>query len=115
MARNKTHLIRQLQRTLYRKAKQVPLCMPCDEGCRTAVLGKTERTVGREGNGELTMMWPVRHCDGETRSQRIGPIYRSRSHSFTLDIPLSDHREARWRRHRVSNPRQVVFWKNFLL
>lgn len=27
------------------------LCMVCDEDCRTAVFGKTERTVGWEGNG----------------------------------------------------------------
>ena len=30
--------------------------MVCDEDCRTAVLGKTERTVGWEGDGEPTMM-----------------------------------------------------------
>ena len=44
------------------------LRMLCDEDCRTAVLGKTERTVGWEGNGEPTMMGLVRHCHGETRS-----------------------------------------------
>jgi hypothetical protein len=49
--------------------------MPWDEDCRTAVLGKTERTVGWEGNGELAMIRLVRHCNGETRSKRIGLIY----------------------------------------
>jgi hypothetical protein len=44
------------------------LCMVCDEDCRTAVLGKTERTVGWEGDGEPTMRELVRHCHGETRS-----------------------------------------------
>jgi hypothetical protein len=44
------------------------LCMLCDEDCRTAGLGKTERPVGWEGNGELAMMRLVRHCNGETRS-----------------------------------------------
>jgi hypothetical protein len=29
--------------------------MLCDEDCRTAVLGRTERTVGWEGDGELIM------------------------------------------------------------
>jgi hypothetical protein len=38
------------------------LCMLCDEDCRTAVLGKTERTVGWEGNGEPAMTELVRHC-----------------------------------------------------
>jgi len=42
--------------------------MVYDEDCRTAVLGKTERTVGWEGDGELTMRGLVRHCHGETRS-----------------------------------------------
>jgi hypothetical protein len=44
------------------------LRMPCEEGCRTAGLGKTERPVGWEGNGELAMLRLVRHCKGETRS-----------------------------------------------
>jgi len=42
--------------------------MVCDEDCRTAVLGKTERTVGWEGDGEPTRRGLVRHCHGETRS-----------------------------------------------
>jgi hypothetical protein len=40
------------------------------EDCRTAVFGKTERTVGWEGNGEPIMTELVRHCKGETRSNR---------------------------------------------
>src|SRR5262245_7438278 len=44
------------------------LRMLCEEGCRTAVLGKTERTVGWEGDGDPTMRGLVRHCHGETRS-----------------------------------------------
>jgi len=50
--------------------------MLCEESCRTAVFGKTERTVGWEGNGAEIMIGLVRHCKGETRSKRIGPIYR---------------------------------------
>jgi hypothetical protein len=46
----------------------VPLRMLCEEGCRTAVLGKTERTVGWEGDGDPIMTELVRHCHGETRS-----------------------------------------------
>src|SRR5262249_54587675 len=45
-----------------------PLRMFCEEGGRTAVLGKTERTVGWEGDGDPIMMGLVRHCHGETRS-----------------------------------------------
>src|SRR4030095_7642705 len=44
------------------------LRMLCEEGCRTAVLGKTERTVGWEGDGDPIMTGLVRHCHGETRS-----------------------------------------------
>ena len=44
------------------------LRMACDEDCRTAVLGKTERTVGWEGDGDPIMTGLVRHCHGETRS-----------------------------------------------
>ena len=35
---------------------RVSLCMLCDEDCRTAGFGKTERPVGWEGDGELTRM-----------------------------------------------------------
>ena len=40
------------------------------EDGRTAVFGKSERTVGWEGNGDLTTSGLVRHCKGETRSNR---------------------------------------------
>jgi hypothetical protein len=60
--------------------------MPCEEGCRTAVLGKTERMVGWEGNGKLTMIGLVRHCKRGNPQKWIGPIYRGVSHSFTLDV-----------------------------
>ena len=46
------------------------LCMVYDEDYRTAVFGKTERTVGWEGNGEPTP-------------------YGSLSHSFTLDFIIT--------------------------
>src|ERR1700758_3521049 len=38
------------------------LRMPWDEDCRTAGLGKTERPVGWEGNGEPARETLVRHC-----------------------------------------------------
>jgi hypothetical protein len=44
------------------------LRMVCEEDCRTAVLGKTARTVGWEGDGDPIMTGLVRHCHGETRS-----------------------------------------------
>ena len=44
------------------------LRMVCDEDCRTAVLGKTERTVGWEGDGDPIMTGLVRHCKRGTRS-----------------------------------------------
>ncbi len=42
--------------------------MVYDEDCRTAVLGKTERTVGWEGDGDPIMTGLVRHCKRGTRS-----------------------------------------------
>lgn len=48
--------------------------MARDEDCRTAVFGKTERTVGREGDGELVTEVLVRHCTEETCSKQIGAI-----------------------------------------
>src|SRR5262245_18345278 len=44
------------------------LRMVGDEDCRTAVLGKTARTVGWEGDGEPARRGLVRHCKGDTRS-----------------------------------------------
>ena len=48
--------------------------MLCDEDCRTAGLGKTERPVGWEGNGELIMMGLVRHCIWGNPQKQIGYI-----------------------------------------
>jgi hypothetical protein len=48
------------------------LCMLRDEDCRTAVLGKTERAVGWEGNGKLTMGELVRHCEWGNPQKPIG-------------------------------------------
>jgi len=59
--------------------------MPCDEGCRTAVLGKTERTVGWEGNGETIMNGLVRHCKGKP-AETDRPFLKLSNHSFTLDV-----------------------------
>jgi Type II intron maturase len=59
--------------------------MVCEEDCRTAVFGKTERTVGWEGNGDPTMTGLVRHCIWGYLQQQIGPPLPSMSHSFTLD------------------------------
>src|SRR4029450_6803233 len=60
------------------------LGMVCDEDSRPAVLGKTERTVGWEGDGDPIMTGLVRHCKG-----KLAATDRSRlpslSHSFTLD------------------------------
>lgn len=49
--------------------------MRCEEDYRTAVFGKTERTVGWEGDGDPIRITLVRHCKGETRSEQIGVIY----------------------------------------
>ena len=59
--------------------------MGCEEDCRTAVFGKTERTVGWEGTGDPTMMGLVRHCIWGNPQQQIGPPLPSMSHSFTLE------------------------------
>jgi len=63
------------------------LCMQCDEDCRTAGFGKTERPVGWEGNGEPITMGLVRHCEGKpAATDRLH--LPSLSHSFTLDFLL---------------------------
>src|SRR5215510_10684951 len=61
------------------------LRMVCEEDCRTAVLGKTERTVGWAGDGDPTMRGLVRHCLGKLAATDR-PCLRSLSHSFTLDF-----------------------------
>jgi RNA-directed DNA polymerase len=62
--------------------------MPCDEDCRTAVLGKTERTVGWEGDGEPTMNELLRHCMRGKPAAPARLALPSLSHSFTLDSVL---------------------------
>ena len=60
--------------------------MPCDEGCRTAVLGKTERTVGWEGNGCPVRSELVRHCIGGNPQSTDRLWLPPLNHSFTLDV-----------------------------
>jgi RNA-directed DNA polymerase len=77
--------------------------MVCEEDCRTAVLGKTERTVGWEGDGEPTMRELVRHCHGKpAATDRL--YLRSLSHPFTLDIIAHCQSEvqARWLQARIA-------------
>jgi len=58
--------------------------MAHNEDCRTAVFGKTERTVGWEENGTPDEQSPVRHCNEETRRNRYaatkfgGPFFYPR-------------------------------------
>jgi len=49
--------------------------MPCDEDCRAAVFGKTERTVGWEGNGAPVTVGLVRHCMGKPADNGQAPTY----------------------------------------
>src|SRR5262247_4310165 len=63
------------------------LGMVYGEDCRTAVLGKTERTVGWEGDGDPIMTGLVRHCKGKPAATDR-PRLPSLSHSFTLDGAL---------------------------
>ena len=65
-----------------------------DEDYRTAVFGKTERTVGWEGDGEPAMIGLVGHCM-RGNPQRTGmPDLKSLSHPFTLDAALGfEHEE----------------------
>lgn len=60
--------------------------MPCDEGCRTAVFGKTERTVGWEGNGDPVMSGLLRHCIRGNPQRTDRPCLTPLTHSFTLDV-----------------------------
>src|SRR5262247_4293680 len=63
------------------------LGMVYGEDCRTAVLGKTERTVGWEGDGDPIMTGLVRHCKGKPAATDR-PRLPSLSHSFTLDLVI---------------------------
>src|SRR5262249_45092361 len=60
--------------------------MQCDEDCRTAGFGKTERPVGWEGDGELSMVKLVRHCERGKPAGTDRLHLQVLSHSFTLDI-----------------------------
>jgi RNA-directed DNA polymerase len=59
--------------------------MQCDEDCRTARFGKTERPVGWEGDGELSRVKLVRHCERGKPAGTDRLHLRALSHSFTLD------------------------------
>jgi transposase len=60
--------------------------MPCDESCRTAVFGKTERTVGWEGNGDPAMIGLMRHCIRGNPQKTDRPCLPPLTHSLTLDL-----------------------------
>jgi hypothetical protein len=62
--------------------------MPCDEGCRTAVFGKTERTVGWEGNGGPVTSGLLRHCIWGNPQLTDRACLTPLSHSFTLGTPV---------------------------
>ena len=70
--------------------------MHCDEDCRTAVFGKTERTVGWEGNGEPVMIGLVRHCTMGNLQRTDRSCLPPLNHSFTLDaiVHCSSLRDA---------------------
>jgi len=53
---------------------RVSLCMLCDEDCRTAGFGKTERLVAWEGNGEPVTTGLVRHCVRGNPQKQIGRV-----------------------------------------
>ena len=59
--------------------------MQCDEDCRTAGFGKTERPVGWEGDGELSRVKLVRHCERGKPAGTDRLHLQALSHSFTLD------------------------------
>ena len=70
----------------------VSLRMLCNEDCRTAGFGKTERPVGWEGNGELVTIGLVRHCNGKPAATDRSDLTSS-NHSFTLDLVMGfEHR-----------------------
>jgi RNA-directed DNA polymerase len=60
--------------------------MQCDEDCRTAGFGKTERPVGWEGDGELSRVKLVRHCERGKPAGTDRLHLQALSHSFTLDF-----------------------------
>ncbi len=68
--------------------------MPCEEGCRTAVFGKTERTVGWEGNGDPVRIELLRHCTRGNPQSTDRPCLTSLTHSFTLDFIIGFELES---------------------
>src|SRR5260363_192148 len=65
-----------------------PLRMVHDEDCRTAVFGKTERTVGLEGDDEPDTTKLMRHCtEKSAETDRLSLTLLS--HSFTLESFLA--------------------------
>lgn len=82
--------------------------MPCDEGCRTAVFGKTERTVGWEGNGDPAMIGLMRHCAWGNPQRTDRPCLPSLSHSFTLDYVACFGQEADARRFLTEMPQRLA-------
>ncbi len=71
--------------------------MLCDEDCRTAVFGKTERTVGWEGNGDPVMMGLLRHWHWRNPQLTDRLCLPSLTHSFTLDFVVGFQYEAEGR------------------
>src|SRR5262245_40265932 len=77
--------------------------MQCDEDCRTAGFGKTERPVGWEGDGELSMVKLVRHCERGKPAGTDRLHLQALSHSFTLDfVVLHEEREV------VEQSREII-------
>ena len=65
------------------------LRMQCDEDCRTAGFGKTERPVGWEGDGELSRVKLVRHCERGKPAGTDRLHLQALSHSLTLDFIIT--------------------------
>jgi len=72
-----------------------------DEDYRTAVFGKTERTVGWEGNGEPVMIELLRYCRWGNPQQTDKPYLLPLSHFFTLDMLFLTNRDAEWAMERL--------------
>ena len=68
--------------------------MQCDEDCRTAGFGKTERPVGWEGDGELSRVKLVRHCERGKPAGTDRLHLQALSHSFTLDFVILCRNQA---------------------
>src|SRR5215467_13478137 len=65
---------------------RVSLRMLWEEDCRTAGFGKTERPVGWEGDGELSRVKLVRHCERGKPAGTDRLHLQALSHPFTLDL-----------------------------